>query len=68
MFNKINLVFFDFIRNERGVTAIEYGILAAGVAVVIGTLVSSEGAFSQTLGTLFESIVDQLPQEGAAGK
>ena len=30
-----------FIRSRRGVTAIEYGILAAGVAIVIGALVSS---------------------------
>ena len=29
-----------FIRSRRGVTAIEYGILAAGVAIVIGALVS----------------------------
>lgn len=32
-----------FIRSRRGVTAIEYGILAAGVAIVIGALVSSDG-------------------------
>lgn len=55
----------DFLRDESGVTAIEYGILAAGVAVVIGALVSSDGTFSKTLDSLFDNILDQLPQENS---
>ena len=55
----------DFLRDESGVTAIEYGILAAGVAVVIGALVSSDGTFSNTLDSLFDNILDQLPQESS---
>lgn len=55
----------DFLRDESGVTAIEYGILAAGVAVVIGALVSSDGTFSKTLDSLFDNILDQLPQESS---
>ena len=54
-----------FIRSRRGVTAIEYGILAAGVAIVIGALVSSDGTFSKTLESLFDNILDQLPQESS---
>ena len=54
-----------FMQDESGVTAIEYGILAAGVAVVIGALVSSDGTFSKTLDSLFDNILDQLPQESS---
>jgi pilus assembly protein Flp/PilA len=50
------------LRDRRGVTSIEYGILAAGVAVLIGALVSSEGTFSTTINDLFQGILDQLPQ------
>lgn len=49
-------------QNQRGVTAIEYGILAAGVAVLIGSLVASDGTFSQTLSSVFQNILNQLPQ------
>ena len=55
-----------FARDKRAVTAIEYGILAAGVAVVIGSLVSSDGPFSHAIANLFDSIMNQLPQQ--AGK
>ena len=54
-----------FMQDESGVTAIEYGILAAGVAVVIGALVSSDGTFSKTLDSLFDNILDQQPQESS---
>ena len=49
-------------QDQRGVTAIEYGILAAGVAVLIGSLVASAGTFSQTLSSVFQNILNQLPQ------
>ncbi|MDR1046024.1 MAG: Flp family type IVb pilin [Candidatus Adiutrix sp.] len=49
-------------KTERGVTSIEYGLLAAGVAVVIGALLSPDGSFSDTLDKLFQNILDQLPQ------
>ncbi len=48
--------------DERGVTSIEYGILAAGIAVLIGALVTSDGTFSTTINQLFQNILDQLPQ------
>jgi pilus assembly protein Flp/PilA len=51
---------------ETGITSIEYGILAAGVAVVVGALVSSDGAFSTTINELFQRVLDQLPQAAAA--
>lgn len=53
-----------FIRSRRGVTAIEYGILAAGVAIVIGALVSSDGPLAMAISDLFKGIVDHLPTQG----
>ncbi len=53
-----------FIREKKGVTAIEYGILAAGVAVVIGALVSSDGPLASAISDLFGNIVNQLPTQG----
>lgn len=55
-----------FMRDRRGVTAIEYGILAAGVAVVIGVIVSSDGPLATAITDLFDSVVAQLPE--SAGK
>ena len=53
-----------FIRSRRGVTAIEYGILAAGVAIVIGALVSSDDPLATAISDLFKGIVDHLPTQG----
>ena len=53
------------LADERGVTSIEYGILAAGVAVLIGALVATDGTFSTTINQLFQNILDQLPQASA---
>ena len=53
----------NFVNNKKGVTAIEYGILAAGVAVVIGALVSTDGPFATTLQELFDTILDQVPTD-----
>jgi pilus assembly protein Flp/PilA len=33
----------SFIRNESGATAIEYGLIAAGIAVAIATIVGTVG-------------------------
>lgn len=54
----------QFVRSRRGVTAIEYGILAAGVAIVIGALVSSDGPLATAISDLFSNIVDRLPTQG----
>ncbi|VVE61055.1 pilus assembly protein [Pandoraea captiosa] len=43
-----------FARDERGVTALEYGILAAIVAVIIG------GTVSTGLGTAFGSVFAKI--------
>ena len=42
-----------FLRNESGATAIEYGLIAAGIAVAIITAVTSLGS---GLNTTFTSV------------
>jgi len=46
-----------FIENESGATAIEYGLIAAGIAVAIIAIVNSLGT---TLNDKFTSISTQL--------
>jgi pilus assembly protein Flp/PilA len=46
-----------FMRDEEGVTAIEYGLIAALIAVVI---IAAVGAVGTNLNTVFEMIRDCL--------
>jgi pilus assembly protein Flp/PilA len=46
-----------FLRDESGATAIEYGLIAAGISVVIIATVNSIGS---SLNTKFNSISTQL--------
>ncbi len=46
-----------FLRNESGVTAIEYGLIAALIAVVI---IASITAVGQNLQVIFNAIADNL--------
>jgi pilus assembly protein Flp/PilA len=46
-----------FIRCEKGATAIEYGLIAAGISVAIATVVFTMG---DTLNTMFSSINTKL--------
>ena len=46
-----------FIRDEQGATAIEYGLIAAGISVVIIAAVNGIGS---KLGAAFSSIQSQL--------
>ena len=46
-----------FIRDESGVTAIEYGLIAAGIAVAIITVV---GELGTSLNTTFSSVKNAL--------
>ena len=46
-----------FIRSEAGATAIEYGLIAAGIAVAIAVVVFTVGS---KLNTLFTNIAGQL--------
>jgi pilus assembly protein Flp/PilA len=46
-----------FVRNESGATAIEYGLIAAGIAVAIAVVVFTVGS---KLNDLFTNIAGQL--------
>ncbi len=46
-----------FLKNELGATAIEYGLIAAGISVAIIAVVNTLGS---TLNTKFDSISTQL--------
>jgi pilus assembly protein Flp/PilA len=46
-----------FLRDESGATAIEYGLIAAGIAVAIITVV---GGLGSKLETTFTSVKDAL--------
>ena len=48
-----------FIRDERGATAIEYGLIAAGIAVAIIAVVRGVGT---QLNATFKSVQDALAQ------
>lgn len=47
----------SFAKNESGATAIEYALIAAGIAVVIITAVNLVG---ERLTAMFETIADAL--------
>ncbi|MGA6998600.1 MAG: Flp family type IVb pilin [Pseudolabrys sp.] len=49
--------FFAFLKDESGATAIEYGLIAAGVSVVI---IATVNAIGSTLNGKFTSISTQL--------
>jgi pilus assembly protein Flp/PilA len=46
-----------FLKDESGATAIEYGLIAAGISVVI---IASVNAIGSTLNSKFQYISDQL--------
>ncbi|MGB6538082.1 MAG: Flp family type IVb pilin [Xanthobacteraceae bacterium] len=50
-------LFWRFFRNERGATAIEYGLIAAGISVAIIAVVEGLGS---NLNTTFSSVSTAL--------
>ena len=46
-----------FANDESGATAIEYGLIAAGIAVAIATIVKTIGT---DLNTMFKGVSDQI--------
>ncbi len=46
-----------FLKNESGATAIEYGLIAAGISIAIIAVVNGLGT---TLNTTFSSVSTQL--------
>ena len=46
-----------YLKNEDGATAIEYGLIAAGIAVAIATVV---GTIGDDLNTMFGTVSTEL--------
>jgi pilus assembly protein Flp/PilA len=53
----MNKLFTRFLKNESGATAIEYGLIAAGIAVVIITAVKLVGT---NLTATFDSVANAV--------
>ncbi|ODC02249.1 pilin [Terasakiispira papahanaumokuakeensis] len=56
-----------FLQDDSGVTAIEYGILAAAMAAAIGLIFGSDGVFVTALKDRFASIADQITNTNSPG-
>ncbi len=54
-----------FLRDERGATSIEYGLIAAGIGVALITLVGQVG---DDIKTIFTGVHDQLNTFNSAGQ
>ena len=50
-----------FWRDEEGATAIEYGIIAGLMAVILVAIFAENGSFGGALKNAFSSIEDSLP-------
>lgn len=50
----------NFLKREDGVTAIEYAIVAAGVAAVVVVLFQDGGTFQQAMEGIFNRLSSQL--------
>jgi pilus assembly protein Flp/PilA len=48
---------FAFLKDESGATAIEYGLIAAGISIVI---IASVNAVGSSLNTKFDTVSTQL--------
>lgn len=50
----------NFLKREDGVTAIEYAIVAAGVAAVVVVIFQDGGAFSEAINGIFARLKSKL--------
>jgi len=57
----MNILFTRFVKDESGATAIEYGLIAAGISVAIIAAVKGLGT---QLNSTFSTITSQLASAG----
>lgn len=57
-----------FLNDESGVTAIEYGILAAAMAAAIGVIFGENGVFISALKERFRAIGGQISNTGGSSQ
>lgn len=61
MFNKIKMRFTAMLKDESGLSAVEYGLLAAGIVVGLYTIISGMGG---SLRDIYNSVAGDLSQAG----
>lgn len=66
MKDQIKNLITQYLRDEEGATAIEYGILAAGLAAGILAIFGSDGIFVSALKEKFMTIVEGMNMGGGA--
>lgn len=49
-----------FIKNEQGVTAIEYAVVAAGIAIVCVAVFKKEGPVDEMLSNTFSTLKSKM--------
>ncbi|EGR3029523.1 Flp family type IVb pilin [Vibrio parahaemolyticus] len=65
LYVKTNLFLSRFKSDERGVTAIEYGLIGVAMAVLVSVAVGDNG-FIKELGNAFDTIADTIKTAGTA--
>ncbi|KJY81289.1 hypothetical protein TW74_01280 [Vibrio nigripulchritudo] len=51
----------------RGVTTIEYGVLAAGLALVVSVILGEDGAFTEALESAFGKVTESIEKNSSGG-
>ena len=51
---------YDFKNNEKGVTAVEYAIVIAGVAAVVSVVFGTGGSVQTTLTSVFSAVTTKV--------
>ncbi|PTQ03844.1 Flp family type IVb pilin [Vibrio sp. ZF 223] len=65
LYVKTSMFLSKFKNDERGVTAIEYGLIGVAMAVLVSVAVGS-GGFITELGNAFDTIADTIKSAGTA--
>lgn len=50
----------QFLRDEEGATAIEYGIIAGLMAILLASIFADDGVVAETLKALFEKVQSEV--------
>lgn len=62
--NATKAFFRRFVEDESGISAVEYGLLAAGIAIGLWAFMGNIG---ENLGTIFSNIDDDLASAAGGG-
>lgn len=65
LYVKTSMFLSQFKNDERGVTAIEYGLIGVAMAVLVSVAVG-DGGFITELGSAFGKIADTIKDAGTA--